>query len=85
MKGPNPHTIAQLKDAVRDGTRAVKNAIEDLCLIPGAGSFEIACHHHLMQYIPEVKGKAKLGGKHLVQPIARDSQSCSAENSWFLL
>ena len=24
MKGPNPHVIAQIKDAVRDGTRAVK-------------------------------------------------------------
>ena len=28
LKGPNEHTIAQLKDAVRDGMRAVVNAIE---------------------------------------------------------
>ena len=27
--GPNDHTIAQIKDAVRDGLRAVKNTIED--------------------------------------------------------
>lgn len=26
VRGPNPHTIAQLKDAVRDGLRAVKVA-----------------------------------------------------------
>ena len=29
MKGPNKHTLMQIKDAVRDGLRAVKNAIED--------------------------------------------------------
>lgn len=27
--GPNDHTIAQIKDAVRDGLRAVKNTLED--------------------------------------------------------
>lgn len=27
LKGPNEHTIAMLKDAVRDGIRAVKNVI----------------------------------------------------------
>ncbi|TKY64770.1 T-complex protein 1 subunit zeta 1 [Spatholobus suberectus] len=29
IKGPNDHTIAQIKDAVRDGLRAVKNTLED--------------------------------------------------------
>lgn len=29
LKGPNKHTLTQIKDAVRDGLRAVKNAIED--------------------------------------------------------
>lgn len=29
VKGPNKHTLTQIKDAVRDGLRAVKNAIED--------------------------------------------------------
>jgi len=42
IKGPNEHTIAMIKDAVRDGLRAVKNAIDDNCVLPGAGSFEIA-------------------------------------------
>lgn len=35
IKGPNDHTIAQIKDAVRDGLHAVKNAIEDKSLVPG--------------------------------------------------
>jgi T-complex protein 1 subunit zeta len=29
IKGPNKHTLTQIKDAVHDGLRAVKNAIED--------------------------------------------------------
>lgn len=37
IRGPNKHTLTQIKDAVRDGLRAVKNAIEDgkslLCLV----------------------------------------------------
>lgn len=38
LKGPNEHTIAQLKDAVRDGMRAVVNVIEDGSVVPGAGA-----------------------------------------------
>ena len=41
-KGPNKHTLMQIKDAVRDGVRAVKNAAEDGCVVPGAGTFEVA-------------------------------------------
>lgn len=29
VQGPNKHTINQIKDAIRDGLRAVKNAIDD--------------------------------------------------------
>jgi T-complex protein 1 subunit zeta len=46
---------------VRDGLRAVKNAIEDKCVIPGAGAFEIAAHVHLTNYKETVAGKVKLG------------------------
>lgn len=63
IKGPNDHSIAQTKDAIRDGLRAVKNALEDKCVIPGAGAFEIACSEHLKEFAKsgEVKGKAVLG------------------------
>ncbi|KAJ3261417.1 T-complex protein 1 subunit zeta [Boothiomyces macroporosus] len=61
ITGPNPHTIAQTNDAIRDGLRAVKNAIEDEYVIPGAGAFQIALHSHLMKFKDTVKGKAKLG------------------------
>jgi len=44
LKGPDLHTIAQLKDAVRDGLRAVKNTIDDECVIPGGGAFEVFLH-----------------------------------------
>lgn len=45
--GPNQHTTTQIHDALRDGLRSVKNAIEDGALIPGAGAFEVACANHL--------------------------------------
>ncbi|KAK7087909.1 T-complex protein 1 subunit zeta-like [Littorina saxatilis] len=61
IKGPNAHTITQIKDAIRDGLRAVKNAIEDECVLPGAGAFEIAAYQELMKYKDQVKGRARLG------------------------
>jgi len=62
LQGPNSHTISQMKDAVRDGLRAVKNSIEDQAVIPGAGAFEIAAALHLRsQVLPKHKGRIKLG------------------------
>ncbi|KAI7874764.1 T-complex protein 1 zeta subunit [Lichtheimia hyalospora FSU 10163] len=61
IKGPNPHTIAQINDAVRDGLRAVKNAIEDKSVIAGAGAFQVACSQHLQEFKKTVKGRAKMG------------------------
>ncbi|KAI9043761.1 chaperonin-containing T-complex subunit CCT6 [Aspergillus affinis] len=62
IKGPNQHTIAQVKDAVRDGLRSVYNSIVDGCVIPGAGAFQVACAAHLTDKVSKtVKGKAKWG------------------------
>ncbi|XP_064612237.1 T-complex protein 1 subunit zeta-like [Liolophura sinensis] len=61
IKGPNKHTLTQIKDAIHDGLRAVKNAIEDESVIPGAGAFEIAAYQELMKYKDTVKGRARLG------------------------
>ena len=61
MKGPNKHTLTQIKDAVRDGLRAVKNAIEDECVIPGAGAYEVATNIALKKFLETVKGRARLG------------------------
>lgn len=64
IKGPNAHTIAQIKDAVRDGLRSVYNTIVDGCVIPGAGAFQIACADYLESKVRKsVKGKAKDGVK----------------------
>ena len=32
----------QIKDAIRDGLRAVKNTIDDQAVVPGGGAFEVA-------------------------------------------
>jgi T-complex protein 1 subunit zeta len=62
IKGPNDYSIAQTKDAIRDGLRAIKNAIDDQALVPGAGSFEIAANENLIHFSRnEVSGKAKIG------------------------
>lgn len=60
--GPNTHTIAQISDAIRDGLRSVKNALEDGSIIPGAGAFEVALAEHLNgEAKAKAKGRAKLG------------------------
>ncbi|KAL2087005.1 hypothetical protein ACEWY4_018064 [Coilia grayii] len=61
IKGPNKHTLTQIKDAVRDGLRAVKNAIEDGSVVPGAGAFEVVVADALVQHKRGVKGRAQLG------------------------
>ncbi|CAH1111721.1 unnamed protein product [Psylliodes chrysocephalus] len=61
MKGPNKHTLLQIKDAVRDGLRAINNTIEDKAVIPGGGAFEVTANKELLAYKDEIKGKARLG------------------------
>eukprot|EP01054_Gregarina_sp_Poly1_P001349 Gregarina_sp_Poly_1__1348@NODE_1333_length_4355_cov_224_001632_g897_i0_p1_GENE_NODE_1333_length_4355_cov_224_001632_g897_i0NODE_1333_length_4355_cov_224_001632_g897_i0_p1_ORF_typecomplete_len564_score102_39Cpn60_TCP1/PF00118_24/4_8e137_NODE_1333_length_4355_cov_224_001632_g897_i0821773 len=62
IKAPADHQIEQIKDAVRDGLRALRNAIVDEALCPGAGAFEIACCEHLKRFAEQqVEGKTKLG------------------------
>ncbi|KAI9306213.1 T-complex protein 1 zeta subunit [Cunninghamella echinulata] len=61
IKGPNTHTLAQINDAVRDGLRAVKNAIEDKSVVVGAGAFQVALSQHLSEFKKTVKGRAKMG------------------------
>merc|ERR1712078_414780 len=61
VKGPNEHTISQLKDAIKDGLRSVQNTIEDAAVVPGAGAYEIATNVHLDQFKRTVQGKARLG------------------------
>jgi len=61
IKGPNKHTIQQVKDTIHDGVRSAKNALEDLCILPGAGAFELAAYLDLMKFKDTISGKMKLG------------------------
>lgn len=63
IKGPNKYTILQIKDAIRDGLRAVRNVLRDGAVMTGAASFETACHLHLTKFKDTVQGRAKLGIK----------------------
>jgi len=61
IRGPNRHSINQIKDAIRDGLRAVKNTITDGNVILGAGCFEAQAHCQLMRYKKTIEGRKKLG------------------------
>ncbi|EME77834.1 uncharacterized protein MYCFIDRAFT_57380 [Pseudocercospora fijiensis CIRAD86] len=63
IKGPNAHTITQIKDAVRDGLRSVYNMIVDKSVVPGGGAFQVAAARRLNsdEFGKQVKGKAKWG------------------------
>merc|ERR1711862_391974 len=61
VKGPNEHSIAQMKDAIKDGLRSVQNTVEDGAVVPGAGAYEVACNVHLDTFKRSVQGKARLG------------------------
>jgi T-complex protein 1 subunit zeta len=62
IKGPNEFTIAQVKDAIRDGLRSIKNVFDDGCVVPGAGAFEISAHTYLLDYARDnIEGKSYLG------------------------
>lgn len=63
IKGPNQHTINQIKDAVRDGLRSVSNTIRDQSLVPGAGAFELSAYVMLQKLAAKTPGRAKLGVK----------------------
>eukprot|EP00003_Mantamonas_plastica_P011031 TRINITY_DN205_c0_g1_i9.p2 TRINITY_DN205_c0_g1~~TRINITY_DN205_c0_g1_i9.p2 ORF type:complete len:464 (-),score=164.37 TRINITY_DN205_c0_g1_i9:16-1407(-) len=82
IKGPTPHSIAQVKDALRDGIRAVKNAIEDEKVVPGAGAFEIFANRELYKFKDEVKGRTKLGVQAFADALLVIPKTL-AENSGF--
>ena len=63
IRGPNPHTIAQITDAVRDGLRSVYNMIIDGSVVPGGGAFQVACAQRLqsVEFRKQVHGKVWYG------------------------
>lgn len=83
IKGPNKHTIDQIKDAVRDGLRAVAAVIEDGCVVPGGGAFEIAASTSLERTLkPATSGKQKYGVQAYADAILAVPKTL-AENSGF--
>jgi len=83
LQGPNVHTIDQIKDAVRDGLRAVKNAVEDQALVPGAGAFELAAAMHLKDVVAKrTRGRPKLGVEAYAEALLVIPKTL-AENSGF--
>ncbi|KAH7829685.1 chaperonin containing TCP1, group II (cytosolic) [Monocercomonoides exilis] len=69
VKGSTPHVIAQLKDALRDGLRAAKNALVDGCVVPGAGAFEAAASEEVGKAAKEESGKQAAGMQVLADAL----------------
>jgi T-complex protein 1 subunit zeta len=83
IKGPADHTLAQIKEAIRDGLRAVKNTVDDGAVVPGAGAFEIAAAHHLRTVTKkEAHGRAKLGVEAFAEALLGTPKTL-AENSGY--
>ena len=63
VRAASGYEINQIKEAIRDGLRAVKNVFDDESIIPGAGAFEIACSEVLKEYAKskDVEGKKYYG------------------------
>jgi T-complex protein 1 subunit zeta len=51
-------------------------------VVPGAGSFEVACSVHLSEYCKDVEGKAKLGIEAFAESLLVIPKTL-AENSGF--
>lgn len=83
IKGPSDHTLAQMKDAIRDGLRAVANTLADGAVVPGAGSFEVAAARHLREHVKkQAQGRAKLGVESFAEALL-GVPKILAENSGF--
>merc|ERR1739848_376641 len=61
LRAGNKHTLTQMKDACRDGLRAVKNGLDDGCAVPGAGAYEVALNMALKKAMEQMKGRIRLG------------------------
>mmetsp|Transcript_18797 Transcript_18797/g.41128 ORF Transcript_18797/g.41128 Transcript_18797/m.41128 type:complete len:536 (-) Transcript_18797:342-1949(-) len=83
IKGQNDHSIAQIKDAVRDGLRAVNNVLNDSAVVQGAGAFEVAATYNLRtKVMATVQGRAKLGVEAFAEALLVIPKTL-AENSGF--
>ncbi|KAA6380195.1 MAG: putative T-complex protein 1 subunit zeta [Streblomastix strix] len=82
VKGSTTHLIGQIKDALRDGLRAAKNAYDDNAVIAGGGAFELAAHNYLIDTINKRVGQNESikGIKDIVESKA-DEASAKVEKA----
>uniref|UniRef100_A0A0V0G5Y7 Putative chaperonin subunit 6a zeta n=1 Tax=Triatoma dimidiata TaxID=72491 RepID=A0A0V0G5Y7_TRIDM len=61
IHGPTNYAINQVKDALRGGLRAVKNAIEDDGVLPGGAAVELKLAGELNKYAEKIKERKRVG------------------------
>ncbi|CAF3791917.1 unnamed protein product [Rotaria sp. Silwood1] len=62
LKRSTKYILNQVKDALHNGRRSIRNALED-------GAFEIVTHQELTQYNEQVKGRARLAVQAFAQAL----------------
>ncbi|ODM90899.1 T-complex protein 1 subunit zeta [Orchesella cincta] len=67
LKAPTKYGMVQMNDAIRDGLRALSNAILDGAVIPGAGAFELKVYKGLGQMA--VNNRSVIGVRLLTKAI----------------
>ena len=70
---------------MRDGLRAIKNAIDDRAIVPGAGAFEIAVSQALQRYKEQVKGKQRLGVQAYADALLVIPKTLGIHNLWIFI
>jgi len=82
VRGPNNYTISLVNSAIKDGLRAVKNAIESGVVVPGAGAYEVGCAKYLLDNLDKAEGRAKLGVSSFAEALLIIPKAI-AENSGY--
>lgn len=61
LRGPSKHAIGQVRDALRDGLRSVKNLLVDKEFVWGAGAIEAQLYNALTDVERKTVSKARMG------------------------
>ncbi|KAL7673287.1 hypothetical protein ACOME3_008153 [Neoechinorhynchus agilis] len=69
IKGAQKYIVQRVKDAVRDGTKAAQNLLQDKCVFPGAGAFEVALSAKLLEFRSHLHGSSRAAAQAIADAV----------------
>ena len=71
VKGQHKFTLMQIKEAIKDGWRAVTKAVDDGCVTPSAGAVGVAMADDSLDCVQVqcVRGRAQLGSPSIADEL----------------